>query len=189
MQQDNIKKYHPVGSRTLLVFIFRSTAVTFFMVPLFIVGLFGLSYVPSQYIDIAVNLITVSFVVLLFILSLSVFVGWLQYFRYWIFVDDKDLKISRGLISTEQIGVPYRHIQDVKITRGLIDQIFGVSDIIITVFGSGHDEGNQSQKSGDDDDIVMMPALSKEIAVEIQGMILKKAQVEQVHVISQQNPM
>ena len=172
------------------MFIFRRAVVLFLLVPLFIAGLIGLNYVPLQYIDIAGNAIIISFVLLLIISALTVFLGWLQYFRYWIFVDDRDLKISRGLIAIEQIGVPYRHIQDVKITRSLTDQIFGVSDIIITVFGSGHDEATQSQKSGDnDDDVVIMPALSKEIAVEIQGMILKKAQIEQVHVVSQQRPM
>lgn len=187
MLQNSIKKYSPVGSQTLWVFIFRRGAVLLLLAPLFIVGLFGLNYVPAEYINLAVNLTIGCFVVLLIILASAIFAGWLQYSRYWIFVGDKDLKMAKGFIAIEQIGVPYKHIQDVKIQRSLTDQIFGVSDVIITVFGSGHDEpGQLAPSDAEEDDTIIMPALSKEIAVEIQDAILRRAQVDHIHVTNEQ---
>lgn len=105
------------------------------------------------------------------------FLGWLEYHRFGIFISNKDLRIRRGLISTEEIGVPYRRIRDVKIKRSLLDQIFGVSDIIV-ILSDFEGEGGVSDES-----TVFLPSLDKNIAIEIQNTILKKSQVEQINLI------
>lgn len=133
---ENIKKYHPLGQKTLFMMILRRSYIFLLLLPVLIVLLIALVYVPSNLITMVSNGIIVYLGALLLVFAIVLFLGWLEYIRYWIFVDDKDLKIARGLIATEQIGVPYRHIQDIKIKRSLLDQIIGVSDIVITVLGS-----------------------------------------------------
>ena len=109
---------------------------------------------------------------------LTLFLGWLRYIRYGVFIDDKDFKVDRGLFSIEHIGIPYRRIQDVKIQRSLIDQFFGVSNIVITILGSDETPGSHK-------DSIILPSIDKNIALHIQDIVLKKAQVEQIHVLSQ----
>ncbi len=176
--EENIKKYHLFGTRTLFMFILQKSGIFFLFLLVLFVSLFLLSYVPSDYIDTAVNIILIYSLIVLVVLAAVFSVAWLQYSRYWIFVDDKDLKIARGLISTEQIGIPYRHIQDIKIERSLTGQMFGVSDIIITVSGS---EGEQQAEK---ESTIILPFLPKEVALQIQDIVLKKAQVEQVNILN-----
>ena len=110
-------------------------------------------------------------------------VAWLEYIHYGIFIDEKNLKIKKGLIAEEDTGVPYRRIKDVKIERSLLDQILGMSDIVVTILGS--DESRiQKPVEDDEDDVIFLPAIEKETALHIQDMILKKAQVEQIDVLS-----
>ena len=179
--EQHIKKYHPLGPKTLFMFIFIRSSILVLMVPLFIVGVFLLDYVPLEYEEIAIKIFSVYSIVLIFAVVFVFFFGWLQYFRYWIFIDDRDLKISRGLIAIEQIGIPFRRIQDIKIKRSLIDQIFGISDVVITVFGEEDDATTPHDES-----VVILPSVSKEIGLEIQDILLKKAQVEQIHVLGGQ---
>lgn len=177
--EENIKRYHPLGSKTLFMFIFKRSFVLFVMVPLLFLLMVTINYVPVQYLDIAVNALFGYIVFLILTSAGAFFLGWLQYYRYWIFIGDKDLKIARGLIATEQIGLPFRRVQDVKIHRSLIDQLFGVSDVVITVLGEEDDE-----KTPHDESVIILPSVSKEIGLEIQDIVLKKAQVEQVSVLT-----
>ncbi len=177
--EENIQKYRPLGNKTLFMLIFKKSPIMVLLVPILFFGLFFLNYVPLNYINIAAVIIIAYLMLLLIILGIIFFIGWLQYFRYAIFLGDKDLKIVRGLIATEQIGIPYRYIKDIKIERSLIDQIFGVSDIIITVLGSDENKMN-------DESTTILPSLSKEIALQIQDIVLKKAQVEQISILGGQ---
>ncbi len=187
MVQENIQRYHPLGNRTLFMLIFEKSGTFFAFLLLLIIGVVLLNFLPSQYVETAINLLLMMLALVL-LLGLATFgIGWLQYYRYWIFVDDKDLKIARGLIATEQIGIPYRHIQDAKIERSLVDQLFGVSDIIITTLDVG--ESGESPQAAKTQDTIILPALSKEIALQIQDIVLKKAQVEQINILGGQNKL
>ena len=165
-----------MGSRTLFMLTFKKSVIVLLLLPFLVFGLFMLNRVPVEYIDIAVNAIIAYVVFILIALLVAFFVGWLEYFRYGIFINENDLQVARGLIATEEIGIPYKHIQDVKLKRSLVDQIFGVSDIIISISGSDS-EGSHEE------DTVVLPCLSKETAQEVQGLLLKKAQVEQIHIL------
>ena len=178
MDTENIKKYYPLGSKTLFMFVLKKSSALILLLPIFFVGIFFLSYVPHNYIDIAINILFGYVVFLIIIFAAVFFLAWLQYFRYQIFVDDKDLKVQRGLISVEEIGVPYRRIKDLRIERSLLDQIVGVSDLIITVLGSEDNEFSENKAT------IILPSVSKEVGLEIQDIVLKKVQVEQINVVS-----
>lgn len=178
--QEHIKRYHPLGTKTLVMMVLKRSAVFLLFLPILFVGVFFLGYVPESLLNVTANamLIYVAFLIIAALLALAL--GWLEYARYWIFVDDRDVKIARGLIATEQIGIPYRRIQDVKIKRSLVDQLFGVSNVVITMLGPGE---NEPSAFGQEEDEIILPALDKKIALEIQDIVLKKAQVEQVHIL------
>jgi|SRR3989338_4395000 len=180
MELQNIKTYYPLGRKTLFMIIFKKSLVLVLMIFFLFFGVFAFEFIPPAYYDVAINMMF-GYFVLIIISFISVFLlGWLEYFRYKILIDERNLKMERGLISTEQIGVPYRRIQDIKIKRTLIDQIFGVSNIIINVLDSDKNE------SFEQDESIILPCLDKDIALEIQDIVIKKAQVEQIHVLSSQ---
>lgn len=176
MVHEVVKKYYPLGPRTLLIFILDRSFAAVIVAALLLVSLFGIGFVPLEFRNAAIGLSLLLLALLILFVMGAFFLGWLQYYRYSIFIDEKDFKMERGLISTEAIGVPFRRIQDIKIARSFIDQIFGVSDIVITILGSqGEDQPEQESE-------IILPAVAHEIALEIQDIVLKKAQVEQISV-------
>lgn len=153
--------------------IFKRAVVLVLLLPFLFFGLFMLDRVPLDYLDVAVNILFayVAFLVVAFIVT--ILVGWLEYYRYSISISEKNLNVARGLIATEQIGIPYRRIQDIRIKRSMVEQIFGVSEVVISIVGSDGDDSTQH-------DTIILPALAKEVALEIHANILKRAQVEQI---------
>lgn len=177
MEENNVITYYPLGQKTLFMLILRKSGVlllTFFGL---FVGLFLLSYIPPDYFNIAIIVIFIYVAFLFVILLGTFFLGWLEYFRYKVTIGGKDLKIKKGLIATEEVGVPFRRIRDVKIRRSLLDQIVGVSDVAVIL----SDFEEQDISSGES--IVFLPSLEKNIAIQIQDNILKKSQVEQIHMV------
>lgn len=177
MIEETIIKYQPLGRKTLFMLIFKKSVVLVMLFPLLPFGIYILNRVSAEYFNLAVNLFFGYFVFCLLVLFVIFATGYLQYFRYGIFIDDKSLKIQRGLISVEELGIPYRRIKDVRIERTLIDQIFEVSDIIVTVLDA--DTIQEAEES-----IIILPSIEREIALKIQDSILKKAQVEQINVLA-----
>jgi uncharacterized membrane protein YdbT with pleckstrin-like domain len=180
MEEDTVpsgQQYYPLGNKTLFMLIFKKSGLLFLLFLVLIASIVFLNYIPYDYLHIAINAVFIFIGVFFLMVVLVFFAGWLEYIHYGIFIEEKNLKIKKGFISEEMTGIPYRRIKDVKIERGIISQLFSVSDIIITILGS------------DDDDIekeftIFLPALPKNIALDIQDTILKKAQVEQIDVLS-----
>src|SRR3989344_920601 len=144
--QEHIKRYHPLGTKTLVMMVLKRSAVFLLFLPILFVGVFFLGYVPESLLNVTANamLIYVAFLIIAALLALAL--GWLEYARYW----------------------------------SLVDQLFGVSNVVITMLGPGE---NEPSAFGQEEDEIILPALDKKIALEIQDIVLKKAQVEQVHIL------
>lgn len=57
-------------------------------------------------------------------------------YRFWSYQFTEDaLKIEKGVIWKKYISIPYKKIQNVDIYRGVLDRIFGLSDIHIQTAG------------------------------------------------------
>ena len=173
---EEIKKtYKPLGPKTLFMMILKRSLIILVLFAGLIIYQSFLSYLPDTYSRIAINLFSEYIVLCIIIVVAVFFLGWLEYFRYGIFLDEKNIKISRGLFSTEQIGIPYRRIQDMRISRSLVDQFIGISNIIISIVAE------EDEKTSPDS--IILPSLDKKIAEELHDIVLKRAQVEQIHVV------
>lgn len=95
-------------------------------------------------------------------------IGWLEYRHYRVQVNPSNLAITRGIITEENIGIPYRRIREIKVRREIYDLVFGVSTLIVTIVGEEGEPGRQ----------IALPALDKRLAVDMQHAILNRAQVE-----------
>lgn len=174
------KKYYPLGAKTLWMLIFKKSIAVALLVPAWIFGFLLIEYVPLAYVNLWSNAMMAYSAVVIFAAILTLFIGWLQYVRYAIFVDEKSLKLRRGLINVEELGIPYRRIKDANIKRSLLDQIVGVSDIVITLIDNDDDNKDPEQ-----DPVIVLPCLRQKTALQIQDMILRRAQVEEINVLGQ----
>lgn len=181
MDGDVIKEYQPLGNKTLFMMILAESFVLLTMILVLIVVTVLLNYVnlPQKYAGIVAEIISLYEMVLLIVFGATLFMGWLRYYRYGIFLYEKSFKITSGFISIKETGIPYRRIQDITIERSLVDQLLGMSNIVITVLGLDEREAVGSDES----DRVILPSLNREIASEIQDTILRRAQVEQINVL------
>lgn len=175
MTEEN-QSYAKLGGKTLFILIFKRSAFILLPIILLIGTIASRLFIPIDYAGYA-NLGTIIAVIILIIVILSVLLtGWLEYTRYKIFIDGESIKINRGIISEEQIGIPFRRIKEAAIERGIIDQLLGISKLVLTVLGE--EEGEDSlQKSK-----IILPALDKNIAIAIQDVVLKRAQVEAMNI-------
>ncbi len=178
MTTEDVKNYYPLGQKTLVMCILKKSAIFFIFLAILFIGLFFLDNVSREYFDTAVKVIIAYVSFMLFSGLLVFFLGWLQYYRYGISIGQKHLQITRGLISIEQIGVPYKRIRDVKIKRNLIDQFLDTSDIVVAL-SDFEDENSSSDQS-----LIFLPSLDQKIATEIRDNILARSQVEQINIVN-----
>ncbi|HTX87061.1 MAG TPA: PH domain-containing protein [Candidatus Nanoarchaeia archaeon] len=173
---DETIKYAPLGGKTLFILIFKRGPIIFIPLILLAAIIFSLSFIPVIYSAYAEMAAVILAAFSLIIIGLVLLIGWLEYSRYKIFIDQQSIKINRGIIKEEQIGIPFRRIKEAAIERGMFDQLFGISNLILTVLGE--DDGkNFSQESR-----LALPALDRKIAQAIQDIILKRADVEEMNI-------
>lgn len=153
-----------------------------FLIIILFIGLFYLQYVPVKYINVALYAFVGYLMILVIFSVISIFFGWLEYSRYEIILGDKNLKMQRGLISIEQVGIPYRYIQDIKIERSLLAQIIGVSDLKVTTSGSEQEEIHPDEESIGKVHKIVLPAIEEKIAHQIQEIVLNRAQIQQINI-------
>lgn len=180
--ETTIQRYYPLGNRTLVMLIIKRCFFVFFLVIILFLGLFGLQYVSAEYVNVAIY-VFIGYLMVSLLLSVGgIFLGWLEYWRYEIVLGDKNLKMQRGLISVEQVGIPYRYIQDIKIERSLLDQIIGVSELMVTISGSEQQEIHPGEGTSGNIHRIILPAIENKIARQIQEIVLNRAQIQQIDI-------
>jgi uncharacterized membrane protein YdbT with pleckstrin-like domain len=175
---ESIKKYYPMGSKTLFMFIASKSLVVIVLLIILILAPFFINYIPVGYENVFANGVAIYAGFVVIFAAVTFFIGWLRYIRYAISIEEKDVKIRRGLFSVEEIGVPYRRIKDVRVERSLTDQMFGLSNLVVTVLGL--EENVSSEKES----VIILPSLPVNIAQEIQESILKKSEVEEINMVN-----
>ena len=180
--ETTIQRYYPLGNKNLIALVIKRCFFAVILIIVLIIGLFLLQYVSTEYINIALY-VFIGYLMILVVLSLiGIFLGWLEYWRYEIILGDKNFKMQRGLISVEQVGIPYRYIQDIKIERSLLDQILGVSELMVPTSGLEQQEIHPGEVSGKNNHRIILPAIESKIARQIQEIVLNRAQIQQIDV-------
>ena len=177
--------YRTLGRKTLAIFIFQRMGAPVILL-LASVGLFilqaqsFLASVPipnfATYIDFAAWACLALFAIFFLFAFL---ISWLIYTNYKFALGDNSLKIKRGILSKEEIAIPYRQIQDVDIDRDLSFQMLGLSRI--SILTAGHeDKPAEDEPAGSAESEGVLPALDKDLAEWLQTELLKRANVQKV---------
>lgn len=93
-----------------------------------------------------------------------------QYYGYRYMLDEHEMHIKKGILNTEEITIPYRHIVDIEIERPLIYQILGAS--ILTIYSRA--DTNVGMTSEDEAE-GRLPAVRKGFAEEFRDQLLTLA--------------
>ncbi len=89
-------------------------------------------------------------------------------------LDTDALKIRRGILSKEEIAIPYRQIQDVDVDQSISDRIWGVARLAILT------AGQEKTGEGNDESEGIFPAIDRVLAESLQTELLKRADIEKV---------
>lgn len=172
----NAENYERLGHKTFFMFLLRRMGFLF----AYLIGLLALVGVKFYFLpDVPVlNPIIFSGIGLGALIFVgSFFFAWLEYVHYAISLEEGGLKIKRGVLLQEELAIPYRRIQQVKIERNPLDLAVGVSSIIITLLGDADNVQSENLR-------IILFALDKSFASDIQDRLLKKAQVDKVTVLT-----
>jgi len=176
------EKYQTLGKKTLAIFVLQRMQAAIVLLVVGIVLFFVqdqpfLAQVPipsfSQYIGLAA---LACFVLFGIFFLLSFLIAWLIYINYKFCLGENSLKIKRGILTKEEVAIPYRQIQDVDIARDLSFQILGLSRIVILT--AGHEDLPLNGETGESEGF--LPALDKDLAEWLQTQLLQRANVQKV---------
>lgn len=148
----------------ILLFFFNYIGITALLLPLFVIGAF---FEPV--------LVAIGFGFYLIILYL---IAVIVYNHFVFSVEDEGLRIEYGIINKRHVTIPFRQIQNVNITRTLLDRILGIGKLEIESAGSSHAAkrdivgGTRSKAEG------FLPGLTMKEAEHLHDMLLQKAQHE-----------
>ncbi len=172
--------YHTMGRKTFWIFFLERVNAAFILLLITIV-LFVISQQTSLmatpfgnlagYAMLAAWICLALFVVVFAIIFL---IAWLIYKNYKFCLGEDSLKIKRGILSKEEVAIPYRQIQDVDLKRDLSFRMIGLSRIVILT------AGREDEKPEDDESEGILPALDKDLAEWMQAELLKRANVQKV---------
>jgi len=170
------KKYEKLGYKTLSLLILRRAVILFIVLIAGGLLLAAASVIPAGYLAAYQLTLAGLAAVFLALAVIVVLLGWLEYKHYNIYISDETIKVYRGLISEVEIGLPFRRVKGADIKRSLLDQILGVSDVCLTILGE--EDGDPVSQENQ----LWLKMLDKNLAQEIQDIILKKAEVEEINV-------
>ena len=171
-------RYHRLGKRTLWIFVLARihTSIIILLLTLLAFSLQGQPFVATFMKGILQPyLATASWVLLvlfLVVFGLTYFFSWLVYMNYKFLIGEDSLRIQRGILSKEEIAIPYRQIQDVDIERSLYYRTMGLSRLIILTAGHEDEKGDESEG--------IMPAMDWHLADWMQGELLRRTEIQRV---------
>ena len=173
---EQIEVHARLGTKTLIIFVLQKSRVLFLFVVAITVSFILLQIAPLEYSIVLYRIIGGIAVGGVVVFTVIFFTAYVTYMRYSITLTSDVLKVTKGFINEEEIGVPYRRIKEVKIERDVADQLLGTSDVIISLSGADEDESGRIQS------IIVLPAIEKELASHIESEVVKRAEIEKIDV-------
>ena len=170
--------YQKLGTRTLWLMLSNQTtpSIIIFIAAIVLTVVQGNGiFVKTIIAPWSFYLVIGAWVLFVLTFVITFLVAYLTYANYVFTLDADALKIKRGILSKEEIAIPYRQIQDVDVEQSISDRLWGVARLAILT--AGHEE----TKAGEEDDSEgILPAIDRSLAESLQAELLKRADVQKV---------
>jgi uncharacterized membrane protein YdbT with pleckstrin-like domain len=89
-------------------------------------------------------------------------------------MDDYGFKLHRGIISRDEVTIPYRQIQDVDVDQSIIGRLLGIGKLIILTAGN-----EDKDKNGEESEVVF-DIIDISIAKSLQKQLVEKSSIQLV---------
>ncbi|HEU5114178.1 MAG TPA: PH domain-containing protein [Candidatus Paceibacterota bacterium] len=167
--------WNRLGSRTYWLFLFGKLGVSaaFFVLAVIFTIARSLSAMPAQVVPFLGLIGVACFTIFFVALGYALFASWIVYRSHEFCLADDALKVKQGVVTKQEVAIPYRQIQNVDIERSVSEQIFGLSRLVILTAGH-EDAGEKDPAEG------ILPAMDKNLASSLQEELLKRADVQKV---------
>jgi uncharacterized membrane protein YdbT with pleckstrin-like domain len=178
----NENTYQKLGTRSYIYDI-----VTRSMIPILILILtlaliavnnFFSSSVPTGFTDILPTLVSWGLLATLITFIVVIFIAWMDYMTFQFSLGTDIFKIKRGILTKQEMAIPYRRIESVDIQRTLIHQLFGVSRITIETTIDSQSSADDKPDASDE----VFPIIDHTLAQTIQEELTKRANVQRMKV-------
>ena len=149
-----------LGLRALILYIVKGLlpGIIFGILTLVVLSAKNLiigGFVNSGYASVdAINKIILfviggMYIVSILLLAFGLLINLIHYFSCRFGMDDYAFKLHRGLISRNEITIPYHQIQDVNVDQSIIGGLFGIGKLIILTAGN-----EDKDKNGEENEVV-----------------------------------
>jgi len=85
--------------------------------------------------------------VLLFLHIISYLALHLRYDTTWYILTDRALRIRRGIWAIHETTITFENVQNVKVSQGPLQRVFGIANVVVETAGSGGGSQQQQQQS------------------------------------------
>jgi len=106
----------------------------------------GVSTGPAAPIVVGLEVLGASFFVAQAVLTY--FLLRLHYELRWYKVTDRSLRIRAGVVFVNEMTMTFANVQNITITQGPLERLFGISDVRVDTAGGGGDAASHGEGSG-----------------------------------------
>ncbi len=123
--------------------------------------------------DLSLNWVWWSWLILIIAIVLSYFWARLSYHFYRYELSELGFRKESGVILKSYVTIPYDHIQNVDIYRGILARILGLSDLQIQTAGASAVMGRYGARGMGAEG--RLPGLSHEMAEQLRDELIRRA--------------
>ena len=171
--------YTSLGAKALYIFILQKSMLAICLllldVALIIAQFLSIhSTTPhlSEWLNVGVGLVLFLFLVVALI---TILVAYVDYYSVRYKVAENDFSMIRGIISKQEISLPFHQIENVDIEQSPVYRLLRVCDLIILTAGHediGHTDKNESE--------IVLSGLEIDVAKDLQKRLLERANIQEV---------
>lgn len=160
---ETIPRRHLAPAAKFLFFI-NYIGITALLLPLFAIGIY--------FEPLLVSILFGTYLLMLYLIAVLV------YNHFHFAVEEEGFRIDYGIVNKRHVTIPFRQVQNVNITRTLIDRFLGIGKLEIESAGSSHIQkrdivgGTRSKAEG------FLPGLTMGDAEHLHDLILQKSLYE-----------
>ncbi len=175
------KKYYQLGNKTFYFFVAQYAASSFIFLAVGIGLLFFKDYVSDPNLLLIMDDAAWGCLALWAVfLAIGVLIAMMKYKTCSIMLDESSLHLVKGVLSKQELAIPYRRIQSVNIRQSFSSRLLGVAHVAIATT-TDLEQPNQTGNEANDEVVSMMDyplagIIQKELAsrAEVEKMQLQK---------------
>jgi len=177
-----------LGFRTFILYIVKGILPGFILMFLAFVVLSAKNWIVGSFLTsgytnadginrIVLFVIGGLYILSIIILIIGLLVNLLTYAGCRFSLDDYGFKLHRGIISRNEVSIPYHQIQDVNVDQTILGRLLGVGKLIILTAGNEEklQNGEESEIVFQMIDIPIAKFLQKELIEKSAVQLVKKA--------------